>query len=190
MDRNSTNPHLSPDVLTTSLFAHVSEQHPIGASGDSGFTPVVSLRRYTRSTRAHVDPDHLNIMAASIHQVPLPAPTAFEALSYNDNDDNATFDYYDFASTSSIGYLPCCGVATLPLPPVNDASNLNSLFNATIIAKMRAGANWAVLPQGHAIAIAAHAFVPRTSPLRNRAATEPPRTGLSTPRHRPPPPVY
>ena len=81
MERNSTNPHLTPDVLSTSPFAHVGEQHPFGASGDSGFTPVVSLRRYTRSTRAHVDPDHLNTMAASIHQVPSPAPTAFEALT-------------------------------------------------------------------------------------------------------------
>ena len=167
MERNSTNPHLTPDVLSTSPFAHVGEQHPFGASGDSDFTPVVSLRRYTRSTRAHVDPDHLDIMAASIHQVPLPAPTAFDALSYKDNNDNATLGYYDFTPTDPIGHLPCCGDATLPLPPANNASDLDSLFDATIVAKMRAGVNWAVLPQGHAIAAAAHAFVPRTSPLRN-----------------------
>ena len=112
---NSTNPHLTSDVLPTSSFAHVSEQHSLNAFGASGFTLVVSLHRYTRSTRAHVDPDHLNTMAVSVHQVPSPAPTGFKALYYNDNNETIMLDYYNITQpllpslhTAVALPVPCC----------------------------------------------------------------------------------
>ena len=132
---------------------------------EDGFVPVVSLRRYNRRQVAQPGTDHPFVLASHPHVNDSTAsPTDwFGALQRAELEDHGEDD-----DSSTINTFPIATITDDPAPevrlqrpvPITIGTSMGTLRDYKNFGFVEAGLrSWPVLPQGHAIAAAAHTLM-------------------------------